>query len=122
MQLRERVAYAFASPRCDDDRGTHQNQHLARRAGEPRGPGASEGGGHDSNGLHHRGSRIGGNGPVGGGDGSRAGLNTSGIDQLHPAGDSSGMGPFGGFGFEELWNLTDLDFMVYGEENAIFPS
>ncbi|EPS31225.1 hypothetical protein PDE_06180 [Penicillium oxalicum 114-2] len=76
VQLRERVAYAFASPRCDDDRGTHQNQHLARRAGEPRGP----------------------------------------------AGDSSGMGPFGGFGFEELWNLTDLDFMVYGEENAIFPS
>ncbi|KAF7719146.1 Fungal Zn(2)-Cys(6) binuclear cluster domain-containing protein [Penicillium ucsense] len=27
---------------------------------------------------------------------------------------------FSGFDFEELWNLTDLDFMVHGEENAVY--
>jgi hypothetical protein len=27
---------------------------------------------------------------------------------------------FGGFEFEDLWNMTGLDFMVYDEENPLF--
>lgn len=40
--------------------------------------------------------------------------------QLQHQHQQQDMDVFGGFEFEDLWNLTDLDFMVYDEENPLF--
>lgn len=85
--------------------------------------------GSGSSGSTEPGSRNSGGHHVAGAGGEQWSLGAGGSSLVGPGAvvsnmenqhQQQGMDVFGGFEFEDLWNLTDLDFMVYDEEHPLF--